>query len=236
MGPFCLGPGERLFEAASPIMVRYGPFTIRADGIKKEAEARQYVAQVLGILRMLETTVTGNALIVECRERKKPVLIFPLEQLDDEQAYAWVYPRTGLFSVGLSFSPLFGRRLRDFLGGEESEFENRVWIPQEVLAHELVHVCRAVSGNFARMDSEDEEELAAMVAGMFSVEVNRPPINNYEEQISVPNDWAGFSKKYYKENFEMIETFCRQNRNLAHRISYARTAFNPLRLYIDENL
>jgi hypothetical protein len=230
--PF-IGPAEHLFEQAASIHQVDGPFTVRPDGMKDDVSARQYIAQVMGIMRMIETTSTGKALITAIRSYKKPVLIFPLvkDDEDERKPWAWVYPRLGLFSVAMSFTPLFGQRLRKFLGDDEPA---HVFIPQEVIMHELVHVARAVSGNFDRLD-EDEEELAVMVANMFSVEINRPPITNYDDQESVTGGLAAFSRKYYEDNFAMIEAFCKQNKKLAYALSYAKTAFNPLRLYIEEN-
>jgi hypothetical protein len=212
----------------------HGPFTIRPDGIKDDVAARQYIAQVMGIMRMVETTSTGKALLTAIRSYNKRVLIFPLVQTDEDKATAWVSPRWGLFPVVMSFTPLFGRRLREELGGNEQDFE-RVFIPQEVIVHELVHVARDASGNYHRL-GDDEEELATMVANMFSVEINRPPVKSYDDRSDVNGDLAAFSRTYYKENFEMIEAFCKQNKKLAYELSYVKTAFNPLRLYIDENL
>jgi hypothetical protein len=112
--PF-IGPGEHLFEQAASIHALVGPFTIRPDGIKDDHAARQYIAQVMGIIRMVETTSTGKALITAIRSYNRPVLIFPLVQTDEDKAMAWVYPRWGLFPVVMSFTPLFGQRLRKFL-------------------------------------------------------------------------------------------------------------------------
>lgn len=231
--PF-IGPGEHLFRQASPIQARVGPFTVRADGIDNEREAKQYVAQVVGVIRMVETTFTGNALITAVRSYHKPVLVFPLEQTDEDGATAWTYPRWGLFPVVMSFTPLFGQKLRDFLGGNEEDFE-RIFIPPEVFVHELVHVVRDVSGNFKRL-GDDEEELATIVASMFSVEINRPPVKSYHEQSNVTGSLAAFSRKCCDDNFDTIAAFFQQNRTLAYQLSYAKTAFNPLRLFADENL
>jgi hypothetical protein len=230
--PF-IGYGEHLFEQAASIQAVVGPFTIRPDGIKDDVGARQYIGQVMGILRMVEATSTGKALTTSIGSYRKPVLIFPLVQTgeddDDDggQAFAWVYPRMGLFPVVMSYTPLFGQRLRNFLGGGDYP---RVFTPHEVIVHELVHVARAVSGNWDRL-REDEEELATMVANMFSVEINRAPVTSYNDYSTVKDVRA-----YYKDNYDLIETFCRQNKKLAYELSYAKTAFNPLRLYIEENL
>jgi hypothetical protein len=230
-----MGPGEHLFQQAASTQGVVGPFTVRPDGIKDDREAAQYIGQVMGILRMVETIPTGNALITTIRNARRPVLIFPLEQVDEDGAAAWTYPRQGLFAVAISFTPIFGQRLRKLLNYDQSKVEI-AFTPQESLVHELVHAARAVTCNYARLGDDVEEELAVMIANMFAVEINRPPITNYEDAVIVTNDLPGFGRKYYKENFEMIEAFYRQNKTLAQQLSYSKSAFNPLRLYIDENI
>lgn len=235
--PPLIGHAEHLFEQAASTQMVVGPFTVRPDGIKDDHAARQYIGQVVGIVRMIETTVTGKALVGAIQGYKRPVLIFPLVKADDDDednaAFAWVDRRMGLFPVVMSFSPLFGQRLREFLGGSEQDF-NRVFAPQEVIVHELAHVARAVSGNFGRL-GDDEEELATMVANMFSGEIGRPPVKSYDDESNVTGDVAAFSRVYYKANYDMIDAFCKQNRELAIDLSHANVAFNPLRQYIDEN-
>jgi hypothetical protein len=186
---------------------------------------------------MVETLPVGKALINAIRGFKRPVLIFPLIQLDDDgddgKAYAWVDRRMGMFPVVMSFTPLFGQRLRQFLGADEQDFD-RVFSPHEVIVHELTHVARAVSGNFGKLD-DDEEELATMVANMFSLEIGRPAVHSYDDESNVTGDLTAFSRSYYKDNFDWIEAFCKQNRDLAVELSHVQTAFNPLRIYIEEN-
>jgi hypothetical protein len=233
-----MGPGEHLFQQAASMHMLVGPFTVRPDGIRDDHEARQYMAQVVGIIRGVEATSTGNALITAIRSYHRPVLIFPLVPSDEDDPpdanYAWTYPRMGLFSVVVSFSPLFGQRLRRFAGDDDDDGPH-VFTPHEVIVHELVHVARDVSGNFHRL-GEDEEELAVMIADIFAVEINRRPIKGYTEMFDVKGDLTAFSRKWYQENFEIIEAFCEQNKKLAYELSYVKTAFNPLRLYIEENL
>jgi hypothetical protein len=234
--PPYMGPGERLFAQGASIQARIGPFTVRPDDIRKEKEGRQYIGQVVGIIRYLQTTFVGNALITAIASYNKPVLVFPLVQLDEDGgAMAWVYPRWGLFPVVMSFSPLFGQRLRKFLGGNEDEFE-KVFTPHETFVHEMVHVARAVSGNYARLGDENEEELAAIVTNMFSFAINRPLISSYDEMTVVKGSAAEFSRKVADEYADIIAAFCKQNRKLAYELSNAKVAFNPLRTYIDENL
>jgi hypothetical protein len=236
---FVLGPGERVFAQGSSIQLTLKPFTIRADGIKNDREAHQYVAQVAGVVRSIEAaSVVGKTLIAAIRSYRNPVLVFPLVKAndgDEDTPFAWVSPRCGLYPVVMSYSPLFGQRLHKHLGGDPQNFAH-VFNPHEVFVHELVHVARAASGNFGKM-GDDEEELAVMIANMYSVEMNRPPITNYEDMAPVAKaDVAAFSRSFCDDYAEMIGTFCRQNRNLALELSNAKTAFNPLRTYIDENL
>lgn len=234
--PPYMGHGERLFAQGASIQGRVGPFTVRPDDIKNDKEARQYIRQVVDIIRYLGTNHIGNALITAIGSYSKPVLVFPLVQTDEDGgAMAWVYPRWGLFPVVMSFTPLFGQRLRKHLGGNEDQFE-KVFTPHETFVHELVHVARAVSGNYKRLGDDDEEELAAIVTNMFSSGINRPLITSYEEMTAVKGNVAEFSTKVYKDNFDILAAFCKQNRKLALDLSYAKVAFNPLRQYVDENL
>ena len=243
--PF-IGPGEHLFEQAASIQMRVGPFTVRPDGIRDDREARRYIAQVVGIIRAVEgTTYIGKVLITAITSYHKPVLIIPFFEADADSKldkgskndYAWTYPRLGLFSVVVSFTPLFGQRLRSFVGYDEDEY-NKVFTPHETIVHELVHVARAVSCHWRGLGlDEDEEDLATMIANMFSVETNRPANQSYTDNSPIAKDkLAAFSRKSYEDNFDIIEAFCKQNRKLAYDLSYAKTAFNPLRLYIDENV
>jgi hypothetical protein len=235
--PPLLGPGEHLFEQAASIQARMGPITIRPDGIKDDRLAWQYIAQVRGILGMVEFTSTGKALLKSIRGSAKPVLIFPLvpDDPDEPPPMAWVFPRMGLYSIVMSYTPLFGQRLRKFLGGDAEEFDEHIGTPHEVIVHELTHVARAVSVGFGRL-GHDEEELANMVANIFAVEINRHPVNNYDDNQDVQGDLTKFSRKYYQDNFDMIQAFCKQNRSLAYELSDIKTAFNPIRQYIDENI
>src|SRR5262249_50078828 len=116
--PF-IGPGEHLFEQAASIQRVVWPFTVRPDGIKDDRAAMQYIAQVMGIMGMVKTTFTGKALFTAIRGYNKPVLIFPLVQTDDDKAMAWVYPRGGLSPLVMSSTRLFGKALRNHLGGNE---------------------------------------------------------------------------------------------------------------------
>jgi hypothetical protein len=230
-----MGPGEHLFEQAASTQGVVGPFTVRPDGVKDDREAARYIGQVMGILRMVETMTTGKALIATIRGAHRPVLIFPQEQVDEDGAFAWTYPRQGLFAVAISFTPIFGQRLLTLLGNDKSKAAI-AFTPQETLVHELVHAARAVTCNYARLGDDVEEELAVMIANMFAVEIGRPPVTNYEDMVIVTSDLPGFGRKYYKENFDMIEAFYQQNATLAQQLSYSKSAFNPLRLYIDENI
>lgn len=232
--PF-LNNGEHLFDQASPFKIVLGPFTVRADGIKQEAAARQYVAQVAGVVRGIETTSAGRALVSSIAGFKKQVLIFPLVQVDDDgKALAWTDPRMGLFAVAVSYSPLFGQKLKLELGGDPSDFDH-VFSPHETLVHEFVHVARDVSCNHKKLE-DDEEELAVLITNIYSLEINRPVINNYDDQQPVTANLPAFSTRIYKEKFDMIDAFFKQNRPLAAELARINVAFNPLRQYADENL
>jgi hypothetical protein len=73
-----------------------------------------------------------------------------------------------------------------------------------------------------------------MVTNIFSVEINRRPIVNYVLGTKMTGNLAVFSREYYDENYEMIEAFCRQNKNFAVKLARVKTAFNPVFQYMEE--
>ncbi len=220
---------EHWFESASDVQARLGPIVVRADGIKDARKARQYIASVLGILRALEgATRTGNAVITMIRFHNKPVLIFPYDG-QGGPCNAWAKRDWGLFTGTVSFTPFVGGGCR----GPRGTYPVAK-LPHELLVHELTHIVRAVSGNWMKVGEEDEEELANMVANIFSVEINRRPRLDYiHDDAEVTGDLAVFSREYHDEHFEMIEAFCRQNKHFAIKLARVKTAFNPLLQYMN---
>ncbi|HKU94356.1 MAG TPA: hypothetical protein VJR58_03720 [Vineibacter sp.] len=225
--------GEHWFESAASTQAKIGPIVIRPDGIKDDRKARQYIGSVLGMLRAMENaTQTGKAVLTTIRFHNRPVLIFPYDgQLG--RCNAWARSSWGMFSATVSFTP--------FLKGDRSRCacsQGGVYaaslLPHELLIHELTHIVRAVSGTLGKLRQGDEEELAVMVANIFAVEINRRPIDDYVHGDEVTGDLATFSRDYHDENFEMIEAFCRQNKQLAVKLARVKTAFNPLLQYMNE--
>jgi hypothetical protein len=223
---------EHWFEAAASIQARMGPIVIRPDGIKDDRLARQYIASVLGILHALEgATKAGNAVVTTVRFYNKPILIFPHDG-QGGRCNAWARRDWGLFTGSVSFTP-FVHGDRSGCAGPRGKYRAST-LPHERLVHELTHIVRAVSGNWMKLGEDDEEELAAMVTNIFSVEINRRPIVDYVHGTAKTGDLAVFSREYYDENFEMIEAFCRQNKNLAVKLARVKTVFNPVFQYMDE--
>lgn len=223
---------EHWFEAAADIQERIGPFVIRPDGIKDDRKARQYITTVSGIVRALEgATTTGKAVITTIRFYNKPVLIFPHDG-QGGRCNAWAKRDWGLFTGSVSFTP-FVHGDRSGCAGPRGTYQAAA-SPHERLIHELTHIVRAVSGNWMKLREDDEEELAAMVTNIFSVEINRRPIIDYVHGTEMTGDLAVFSRDYHDEHFEMIEAFCRQNKNLAVKLARVKTAFNPVFQYMDE--
>lgn len=222
--------GEHWFESAASIQMRVGPIVVRPDGIKDDKKARQYLGQVVGILRSLEATKTGNAVIGTIRFYNKPVIVFPYDG-QKGRCNAWARRDWGMFSGSVSFTPFLHGSGCGCTSGPSGYYE-AAGSPHELLLHELTHIARAVSGNLGKL-GEDEEELAAMVTDIFSVETNRRPINDYVHGDAVTGDLATFSREFYDEQFEMIEAFCKQNANLAMKLARVKSAFNPLLQYFN---
>ncbi|TXL77513.1 hypothetical protein FHP25_08755 [Vineibacter terrae] len=222
---------EHWFEAASSIQQRFGPITVRPDGIKDERKARQYIAQVVGILRALEAaTKIGKAVITSVRFHNRPVLIFPYDGQGGE-CNAWAKKDWGLFTGTVSFTP-FVHGGASSCAGPRGTYEP-AGAPHELLLHELTHIVRAVSG---KIGDSDEEEIAVMVANMFSAEIHRDLISDYNirNTIAANSDLAAFSRDYYEENEDMVEAFCRQSKQFALRLALVDTVFNPPRQYFEK--
>jgi hypothetical protein len=223
--------GEHWFESAASIQARFGPIVVRPDGIKDDRKARQYIAQVVGMLRGLEATKTGSAVITTIRFHNKPVIIFPYDG-QGGHCNEWAKRDWGLFVGSVSFTP--------FLYGDQSKCVKRsgrykaARSPFEFLVHELTHIVRAVSGHWRDLEEDDEEELAAMVTDIFSSETHRAPIRDYITAEKVTGDLAVFSRAYYDEQNEMIAAFCKQNSNLALKLARVKTPFNPILQYFNE--
>jgi hypothetical protein len=183
------------------------------------------------MLRSFEATKAGSAVITTIRFHNKPVLIFPYDG-QRGRCNAWATKSWGMFTGTVSFTPFLHGGSCGCTSGPSGHYE-AASSPHELLIHELTHIVRAVSGTLGKLGEGDEEELAAMVADIYSVETNRRPINDYVHGDPVTSDLATFSRDYYDEQFEMIEAFCKQNSNLAIKLARVKSAFNPVLQYFN---
>jgi hypothetical protein len=226
--------GEDWFSAAATIQGRFGPVVVRPDHIKDDRRARQYIAQVIGMLHALEATRTGNAVLTTVRFYNKPVIVVPFDG-QGGACNAWAKKDWGLFTGRVSFTPILpgDRAHAECFDADGSHGAGTS--PFEMLIHEMTHIVRAVSGNWLKLDRDDEEELALMVTNIFSVETNRKPLVDYErgEPIGDSVALSDFSRDYYDLNQEMIAAFCTQNADLAGKLAEVKTRFNPVRRYFD---
>ena len=226
--------GEHWFESASSIQAKLGPIVVRADGIKDERKAKQYVAQVIGLLRALEATYkTGKAVMTAIRMRNRPVLIFPYD-FQAGKNNAWAKRTWGMFTATVSFTPLV---ISAASRCSEDECDNAPpSAPFQVMLHELVHVARAVAGQLPMFSLDDaEEEMAVMVTNMLSEESGRDLMTDYYvgNPVAVTSDLAAFSREYFEDNADMIGRFCRETKDLALRLAQVPTKFNPPRQFLN---
>jgi hypothetical protein len=99
--------------------------------------------------------------------------------------------------------------------------------------HELVHAVRAVTGNWMKHATIDEEEvIAILVTNIFASE------NSIDKMRKQHADWsrvvegaAVHNQNYYRDNLAIVEKLNRQNQSLARNLARIDVPFNPVRLY-----
>jgi hypothetical protein len=209
---------------------QFANLTIRPDGLGGRAAA-QYEAQLLGMLHSLDAIQTGHAVLNGFRFYRKPVLIYPYDgALGPCTASAqgdW-----GMFAARVSFTPYLHRRHCQCVTGPSGYYAPGD-SPHESLVHELTHAVRAVAGTLSSIPADDEEEIAMLVANIFSSETNRPLRARYQDNTAVPGDPRAYATEYQDENDELIETFHKQHKDFTRWLARVKAPFNPLRLYFD---
>jgi hypothetical protein len=205
--------------------------TIRADGLKDKA-AYQYEAQVLGMLRALDAIPSSHAVINAFRFYRKPVLIRPYDgQLGDCNAAAgsdW-----GLFTAKVLFTPYLHGRHHACVTGARGHYDAGD-SPHEVLIHELTHAVRAVAGKLGCLPVADEEEIAMLVANIFSSATNRRLRARYVDNMEVTEDSRTYSAQYLEDYRDLIRDFHKQQPDFTRWLARVNTSFNPLRAYFNE--
>jgi hypothetical protein len=210
---------------------QFGMLTIRADGLDGRA-AFQYEAQVVGMLHQLDALQTGHAVLNGFRFYRRPVLISPydgsLGECNAAAGATW-----GLFSAKVSFTPyIHGRHTRCVTG--PSGFYPAGDSPQESLMHELTHAVRAVAGKLGSLYVAEEEDIAMLVANIFSSETSRCLRLRYEDNQCVKDDPRVYSQQYVEDNRDLIKAFHKQHPDFTRWLARVKAPFNPLRQYFDE--
>ncbi len=212
--------------------------TVRSDDLKDGAALR-WSAQVTGMLHALDDLRTGHAVLDAIRFYRRPVLIVPYDGAAGA-CNAWAKRDWGMFRAKVSFTP--------FLQGPQSpcdmdEFGNYHAgdFPPELLLHELTHAVRAVAGKIPLFSismyggNEKEEEIAMLVANIFSSEIKRPLRADYEESTSVSDDPARYSTMYLRDNSDLIAEFYKDHNELARNLGRVNVPFNPIRAWLNQH-
>ncbi|MCW5746531.1 MAG: hypothetical protein KIT36_10070 [Alphaproteobacteria bacterium] len=209
----------------------FGPITVRSDGLD-DRRGRQYVAQVLGMLRALDTIASSRAVINAVRFHRKPILIRPYDgSLGPCNAAAggdW-----GLFPGKVLFTPYLHGRHSPCTTGKSGEYEAGD-SPFESLIHEMTHAVRAVAGKLGSLSAGDEEEVAMLVANIYSSETHRPLRARYEDNSAVDEDDAAYGQSYFADNHDLLRDFHRQQPDFTRWLARVNCPFNPLKAYFNE--
>lgn len=216
------------------VSYQLGTITVRADGLD-DTKAKQYVAQVLGMLRGLDSTQTGHAVLNGIRWYKKELLIYPYDGslgACNGAAYAdW-----GMFRTKVTFTPyLQGGAHKTCLSDGKGAYLAGL-SPLELLLHELTHAVRLNAGTFRKGVSQaEEEELAMLVTNIFSSETNQTLRTAYDNSTSpISHDHSGYAAKFYASRRILIEIFYKQHHDFTRWLARVKAPFNPMRLYFEE--
>jgi len=188
-------------------------FTIRADGLAG-GRAAEYEATMLGMLRSLEATGVGRALLNGFRFQRREVLVYPYDGKRGP-CDARTYSDWGMFRTKLSFSP------RDWFGASTCHPAGTGPAPHVVLVHELTHALRSAAGKLGSLGERGEEGAAILVENIFASEIHRGL------RPGQPADPADFLSNYGS----MVVTFQRQMPEFFRWIAEIDVAYNPARLY-----
>lgn len=219
-------------------MVSLSPtITVRSDDLDGSA-AVHWTAQVFGMLHALDNLPTGHAVLDAIRFYQRPVLIVPYDG-SGGPCNAWARRDWGMFRAKVSFTP--------FLPGPHSQCDmDDVGTyyagdsPHELLVHELTHAVRAVAGKVPLFTismyqgNEKEEEIAMLVANIFSSETHRPLRARYIDNTSVTDNPAKYSADYLADNSDLIEEVYNDHKEFARNLGRVNTPFNPIRAYLNK--
>lgn len=205
------------------IEYKYEHFLVRAIGLEG-AEAKRYVAQVVGMLRALDSLRTGRAVQTFIRAASQWTRVQPYDGRGGP-CNAWGGGNNDGGSI--FFTPLTFAKAPCASSGAAGN------TPMEILMHELVHVVRVISGNWLKesVTKNDEELIAVMITNILSSELNRCLRGGYGSFPCVNSPIGEYQTSYYKAYLPLIETVHKQNQSLARVLARIDVPFNPIRMY-----
>lgn len=193
---------------------QFDRFTVRADGLDG-TRASQYEATVLGMLRSLETSQVGRAVLNGFRFYQRELLVYPYDGKLG-RCNARTYSDWGMFRTKLSFSP------RDWFGTSPCHPAGTVGpAPHVVFVHEMTHALRSAAKKLGTFNRLDEEAAAVMVENAYASEIN------LGSRPGWPADPADFLTNYRS----VVVAFQRQLPDFFRWIAEVDVAYNPARLY-----
>jgi hypothetical protein len=206
---------------------KYEHFLVCAIGLEG-AEAKRYVAQVVGMLRALDSFRTGRALQTFFRAAPQWTMVQPYDgRRGPCNALGGGKNDGGSIGSNVWFTPLtFAKAPCASSGGGGNT-------PMEILMHELVHAVRGITGNWLKgsVTIGDEELIAVMITNILSSELNRPLRSAYGGFPTVAGSIGDYQKSYYQSRLPLIETVHKQNPSLARVLARLDVPFNPIRMY-----
>jgi hypothetical protein len=214
----------------------FASITVRPDDLD-DAPGARWLAQVVGMLHALDTLATSHAVLDAIRFYQKPVLLVPYDG-QGGPCNAWAKRDWGMFRAKVSFTPFLpgphSPCTTDRTGAYEAGDS-----PHESLVHELTHAVRACAGkiplfSLSMYPDPKEEDIAMLVANIFSSETNRPLRARYEDNSAVSEDQAAYSAEYLADNSDLVAAFCKDHDVFARALGRVNAPFNPIRAYLNK--
>lgn len=202
----------------------------------------RFTAGVRDVLARILDSEGGKALARSIRFHKKTVLLQPYEGGDGCNAAEWHWGKRGETYSTVRFSPGSCGS-----GGCTAPCKGIInaSLPHEVLFHELVHSLRRVSGHMhswlllgKMLNYQDSEEFTAILTtNIFISDVTNHQKSGLRADYATDDaldpalaDSFGFFATGTKA-FNLIATFCDENRAFTNLLAHVHARFNPIAVY-----
>ena len=202
----------------------------------------RFIAGVRDVLARILSSEGGKALARSLRYHKKTVLLQPYEGDVGCNAQEWHWGTRGDTYSTVRFSPGSCGS-----GGCTAPCKGIInaSLPHEVLFHELVHSLRRVSGHLhswlllgKMLNYQDSEEFTAILTtNIFISDVTNHQKSGLRADYATDDaldpalaDSLGFFATGTKA-FNLIATFCDENRGFTNLLAHVRARFNPIAVY-----